>query len=171
VTEIKYWAKKQETSTLRELFLRHWHDDYVIGHGRIYHPEDLEAFVAIDETKDIKGLLTFVVEENALEVVTIDSFAEGQGIGSRLLKSAEQEAIKRQCERLWLITTNDNLHALGFYQRRSFQIVSVSPNAVDKSRKIKPSIPLKAENGIPIRDELTLEKCLNLPQSQGGDSA
>jgi GNAT superfamily N-acetyltransferase len=102
--------------------------------------------------------LTFVVEGNELEIVTIDSFMKGQGIGRKLLESAEQEAVRRNCKRLWLVTTNDNLNALGFYQRCGFQIVSVSPNAVDKSRKIKPSIPLFAENGTPIRDELTLEK-------------
>lgn len=169
--QVYHWARDQHTSTLRELFLRHWHDDYVIGHGRVYRPEDLEAFVAANETNNIKGLLTFLVEENALEIFTLDSFLEGQGIGTRLLESAEQEAIKRQCKRLWLITTNDNLHALGFYQRRGFQIISVSPNAVDKSRKIKPSIPLIADNRIPIRDELTLEKRLNSPQSPGDGSA
>jgi ribosomal protein S18 acetylase RimI-like enzyme len=43
-----------------------------------------------------------------------------------------------------LITTNDNLRAIGFYQRLGYQLVNVYPNAVEKSRKIKSEIPLIA---------------------------
>lgn len=60
--------------------------------------------------------------------------------------------------RIWLITTNDNLNALGFYQKRGFRIKAVYPGAVDEARRIKPEIPLAASNGIPIRDEIELEK-------------
>ncbi len=167
---IHYWTRGQEVQALRQLFIQHWHDDYVVAHEHTYHPEDLEAFVAVEEN-NLKGLLAFIVEGNELEIVTLDSFVERQGIGSRLLECVEQKALERGCKRLWLVTTNDNLHALGFYQRRGFQIVNVIPNAVDRARKLKPSIPLKAENGIPIRDELTLEKRLNFQQSQGDGSA
>ena len=62
---------------------------------------------------------------------------------------------------MWLITTNDNLNALRFYQKRGFELVAVHRHAVDESRKIKPEIPLVGENGIPIRDELGLELALN----------
>ena len=69
-------------------------------------------------------------------------------------------AKKAGCSRIWLITTNDNLHALGFYQRRGFVIKAVHPNALDRSRELKPSIPLISENGIPLRDEIELEMSL-----------
>ena len=36
-------------------------------------------------------------------------------------------------------------------------MVWVEPDAVTRSREIKPSIPLIAENGLPIRDEITFE--------------
>ncbi|WP_215909533.1 hypothetical protein [Streptacidiphilus fuscans] len=57
----------------------------------------------------------------------------------------------------WLVTTNDNLDALRFYQRRGLRIVGVAPGAVDAARRFKPSIPVTGEYGIPLRDELTLE--------------
>jgi ribosomal protein S18 acetylase RimI-like enzyme len=159
---IIHWTQGQKTHTLRELFIEYWHDERIIVHENVYHPQHLESLVALDETKTIQGLLTFVVANSELEIITLDSFIKGQGIGSQLLKSAEQEATKRHCKRLWLVTTNDNLHALGFYQRRGFQIMKVTPNAVEKARVLKPSIPLIAENGIPIRDELMLEKSVVL---------
>jgi RimJ/RimL family protein N-acetyltransferase len=67
------------------------------------------------------------------------------------------EALKMNCKRLWLITTNDNLNALGFYQQLGFKLVKINRGAVNESRKIKPSIPLIGMNNIPLRDEIELE--------------
>ena len=68
-----------------------------------------------------------------------------------------EEAAKENCRRLFLITTNDNLNALGFYQKRGFEMVSINRGAVNESRKIKPGIPLIGMNNIPLRDEIELE--------------
>jgi hypothetical protein len=61
-------------------------------------------------------------------------------------------------EILPVTTTNDNLNALRFYQRRGFRITEVRPRAVDDARRLKPSIPIVGEYGIPIRDEIELER-------------
>ena len=60
-----------------------------------------------------------------------------------------------------LITTNDNLSALRFYQKRSFDMVRLYLNAVEEARKIKPEIPLTGNDGIPIRHEIELEMKLD----------
>jgi hypothetical protein len=49
------------------------------------------------------------------------------------------------------------LNALGFYQRRGFEIVTVYRGAINESRKRKPSISLIGMNNIPLRDEIELE--------------
>ena len=65
----------------------------------------------------------------------------------------------RGSTRLWLITTNDNVDALRFYQRRGFRLVAIDRDAVERSRAtLKPGIPRTGLHGIPIRDELTLER-------------
>jgi hypothetical protein len=74
-----------------------------------------------------------------------------------LIDAVKDRAKAEGCRRLWLITTNDNLNALGFYQRRGFRLIGLYPNALEASRKLKPQISMKAANGIPIRDELELE--------------
>jgi hypothetical protein len=61
---------------------------------------------------------------------------------------------------LWLITNNDNLPALGFFQKRGLSLVAVYRNAVDVARRLKPEIPLVGKNGIPLRDEIELEMVL-----------
>ena len=77
------------------------------------------------------------------------------------LDKALDEARTRNCRRLFLITTNDNLNALGFYQRRGFEIFTVYRGAIHESRKIKPGIPFIGMNNIPLRDEIELEIKLN----------
>jgi ribosomal protein S18 acetylase RimI-like enzyme len=59
---------------------------------------------------------------------------------------------------LKLITTNDNLQALKFYQKRGFRLMEICQNAVEEARKIKPEIPKVGYYGIPIVDEILLEK-------------
>ncbi|WP_157452884.1 hypothetical protein [Brevibacillus sp. SKDU10] len=55
-----------------------------------------------------------------------------------------------------MMTTNDNLEALRFYQRRGFVITGIRINAVEIARQMKPTIPV-GDFGIPIRDEIDLE--------------
>ena len=57
-----------------------------------------------------------------------------------------------------LITTNDNLRALQFYQKRGYSLTKIYKDAMDEVRKVKPNVPIIGENGIPLRDELELEK-------------
>ena len=128
----------------------------MVAHGNIYRPEQLEGFV-VEDHGDWIGLLTFFIKDGECEVTSLDSLREGQGIGSILIDKALEEARARACKRLFLITTNDNLHALGFYQKRGFEIVAIYRGAVNESRKIKPAIPLVGMNGIPLRDEIELE--------------
>jgi ribosomal protein S18 acetylase RimI-like enzyme len=90
-------------------------------------------------------------------VVSIDSVVRHTGVGAALLDAAVRVAATAGAERLWLVTTNDNLDALRFYQRRGMRIVAVSPGAVDEARRLKPSIPRVGRYGIAMHDELTLE--------------
>jgi ribosomal protein S18 acetylase RimI-like enzyme len=60
--------------------------------------------------------------------------------------------------RIWLVTTNDNVDALRFYQRRGFRLRALRPGAVDEARRLlKPRIPATGIYGIELRDELELE--------------
>jgi ribosomal protein S18 acetylase RimI-like enzyme len=144
---------------LRQFLIEHWGGEEIIARGNIYRPEQLDGFVAEDENEWV-GLVTFFIKDDECEVTSLDSLREGKGIGTQLIDKAVEEARAGNCKRLFLITTNDNLHALGFYQRRGFEIVTVYRGAVNKSRKIKPSIPLVGMDGIPLRDEIELEMML-----------
>jgi ribosomal protein S18 acetylase RimI-like enzyme len=154
---------------LRQFWIEHWGGEEMITRGNVYRPQQLDGFVVEDENEWI-GLLTFFIKDGECEVASLDSLREGQGIGSMLIDKALEEARARGCQRLFLITTNDNMHALGFYQKLGFEIVTVYRGAVNESRKRKSGIPLVGMDGIPLRDEIELEIKLNARAAvPGGD--
>jgi GNAT superfamily N-acetyltransferase len=138
------------------LMRREWAAETMVVHGAVYSPAELPGFVAEVAGKAV-GLLTYVIDVESCEVVTLNSLAPGLGIGGRLIEAVRRKAVKTGCQRLWLVTTNDNLQALAFYQKRGFRLADLRPGAVDEARKIKPEIPLTGESGISIHDEIELE--------------
>lgn len=144
---------------LIDLFIDNWGDDEMVISTGTYQLSDLPGFVAYDEA-EIIGVITYIIRNDQIEIISLDSFREKVGIGSQLLKKLEEISDEMDITNISVITTNDNLNALKFYQKRGYNITKVIPNAVEKARKQKPSIPLFAENGIPIRDEIVLEKYL-----------
>jgi GNAT superfamily N-acetyltransferase len=141
---------------VESFFRSRWGSEIVVAKGRVIRPAELDGFAAF-KGRDPAGLLTYRIEGLDCEIVTIDGIPEGAGIGSALIDAVKDKARAKGCQRLWLITTNDNLNALGFYQKRGFRLIALYPDALEASRKLKPQISMKAANGIPIRDELELE--------------
>jgi len=144
---------------LRQFWIEHWGGEEMIARGNVYRVEQLDGFVAENGSEWV-GLLTFFVKNGECEVTSFDSLREGQGVGTKLMDAVVEEARKQNCKRVFLITTNDNMHALRFYQRRGFELVALYRDAVKESRRLKPSIPLTGFDDIPIRDEIELEKNL-----------
>ncbi|MBI9050662.1 MAG: GNAT family N-acetyltransferase [Anaerolineaceae bacterium] len=133
-----------------------WGDNLIIVHNTTYHLDQLPGYKAM-HGKTWLGLLTYDISDQICEIVSLDSFIPWMGVGSKLVDTVIEKAKQSNCKKVVLITTNDNLNAMGFYQKIGFQMVWVEPDAVTRSREIKPSIPLTAENGLPIRDEITFE--------------
>lgn len=140
--------------------VRAWGADFIVSRGRKIYPTEIEGFYAVNKLGKKVGLVTFEIIGDQCEMVTLDAFEKFRGVGTALTKKVRQVATVRGCKRLWLITTNDNLDAIRFYQRRGFTIAAVHINALAESRKIKPSIPEVSQHGIPLRDEIEFEMML-----------
>lgn len=147
----------EDRAELARWVMDNWGADIVVSRGTVHRPHELDGFVAIDSSGEMIGMVVMRIENKSCEIVIIESKREGCGIGSALLEAAHGYARGHGCDRVWLITTNDNVNALAFYQKRGYAFKAVHCNAIENSRKLKSSIPLIAENGIPIRDELELE--------------
>ena len=129
--------------------------------GELVHPLDHPAFVAEAAEGQLLGMLTYVPGQDwqQCEILTLHADDQWRGTGTALIEAAGQLARQRECSRLWVITTNDNVDALHFYQRRGFCLVRVHRGAVDRSRaSLKPEIPAVGAYGIPPRDEIELER-------------
>jgi ribosomal protein S18 acetylase RimI-like enzyme len=152
-------TNEDDRSFIRQLITRRWKAEAVVVHGEIFYPAELPGIVA-DHDHENLGLITYQIKNNQCEIITLDSLKEVQGIGTQLIQAVITKAVQAGCSRIWVVTTNDNLPALGFYQKRGFKIKAIAINAVEKSRILKPSIPLTGYKGIPIRDEIKLEMSL-----------
>jgi GNAT superfamily N-acetyltransferase len=103
------------------------------------------------------GLAAYRLEPAAAELSVLVAEPRRQGIGAALLSAASAAVRAAGLSRIWVVTTNDNLDALRFYQRRGFRLLALRPAAVDAARRsLKPSIGTVGSYGIPLRDELEL---------------
>jgi GNAT superfamily N-acetyltransferase len=134
----------------------HWGSEMIVTRGRCHHTRSLPGLVAVSGGRPA-GLITYRIDGDQCEVVSLDSLEDGAGIGTALLGAVASRARKQGCRRLWLITTNDNLKAVRFYQKRGFHLVAVHRDALDETRRLKPSLPDTGIDGIPLRDEIELE--------------
>ena len=131
-----------------------WGGEVVVSRGKAHRVMELPGFIAQIGGRRV-GVATYRLEDDQCELVMIDALRRRSGVGSALLSAVEAVAGNR---RLWLVTTNDNLDAIRFYQRRGYVLVAAHISAIEASRKIKPQIPRVGEYGIPIRDELEFER-------------
>jgi ribosomal protein S18 acetylase RimI-like enzyme len=148
--------REDERAWLAEHLELSWGGTTIVSRGRVHDAAQLPALVA-QAGEELLGLATFEMRHGACELVAIEAFRRRRGVGSALLAAVIAHARAGGCERLWLVTTNDNLEALRFYQRRDMRLVAVHPGAVEQARALKPAIPRIGEHGIPLRDELELE--------------
>ena len=150
-----------------------WGTTQIVSRGKAVYGHLLPGFMAerggVEVIEDVSeegtnaeniGLITVHIGEKECEITTLDSLDESMGVGSALVEAVENWAREAGIKRLWLVTTNDNLEALKFWQKRGYELVSVHRNAIADARRIKPQIPITGLNGITIRDEIELEKMM-----------
>jgi ribosomal protein S18 acetylase RimI-like enzyme len=139
---------------------RAWRADFVVVHGERIRPIDLPGFVAL-KGDQIVGHAAYRVAGERCELVALVVEPRRQGIGSLLLERVVQAARLEGAASLWLTTTNDNLDALRFYQRRGFRLVALRPGVVIEARgTLKPDLPSTGSYWIEMCDELDLELAL-----------
>jgi ribosomal protein S18 acetylase RimI-like enzyme len=139
-------------------FLEAHHSAQVARRGVLERPLDHPALLAADGER-LLGVLTYVIDGASCEILTLHAAERRMGVGTALIGAVCERAAAAGCTRLWLITTNDNVDALRFYQRRGFRLAALHAGAVDEARaRLKPEIPEIGDHGIPIRDELELER-------------
>jgi ribosomal protein S18 acetylase RimI-like enzyme len=143
----------------REMLLVAWGSTSVVLRDRLIDASTLPGFVAQEGDRRL-GFVTYQIEGHSCEVVTINSLVSGRGIGRALMDAVREVAAKAGCRCLRLITTNDNTVAMRFYQRYGFELVALHRNAIEEYRRLKPEIPQRRIDGIPLLHALDFELTL-----------
>ncbi|HET9374932.1 MAG TPA: GNAT family N-acetyltransferase [Chthoniobacterales bacterium] len=150
----------QDQPWIEQILNERWGGGRVVVHGETFDACLLPALVAGERG----GLATYQLRQTGerivAELITLDAVIVKRGVGTALIEGLISKLRAEGVSLVRVTTTNDNLDALRFYQRRGFRIIAVCPGAVDESRRVKPSIPAIGEYGIPIRDEIELERAL-----------
>jgi GNAT superfamily N-acetyltransferase len=129
---------------------KHWLSTIMIIRGKEIDMTAVDGILVLDNT-DVIGLITYILHNSNCEITSLDSLIENHGIATALINRVTETTKRHSCKKLLVLTTNDNTHALRFYQKRGFDIVRFHRNALARSRELKPEIPLRGVDNIPLR--------------------
>jgi ribosomal protein S18 acetylase RimI-like enzyme len=130
----------------------------VVGLLRNYEPRDVEGIVWRAAESGRRGLVSWWIDGERAEVVSVHAEPPGSGTGTRVMDAAEEALRRRGVKRVVLATTNDNVRALNFYQKRGYRLVRVHLDAMERVRVAKPGVPAVGRDGVPLRDMWELAK-------------
>jgi len=137
-----------------------WGGSYIAINGKLWDSRTMPGYVAICDD-EILGYLLYdfhdATHQQILEIMVLESIVQNIGVASALVEQVKQTAKSSGVSKIIVMTSNDNAVAYRFYQRRGFTIRAIRLGAMDAARKLKPSIPLIGEGGIPLRDEIEFE--------------
>jgi len=157
--DITYRTKEtSDDAWITEVATTLWGSVDIISKEHVYTLTQIPTIVALTHGAPV-GWISYVKHHDAVEIVALYTSIHNQGIGTALITQVCEEAQKQGCHTIWVLTTNDNTHALRFYQKRGFVLSAIRFNKLAKQRKKKP-IPLLGNDNIPIRDEIELQKTL-----------
>lgn len=141
---------------LESQWVENWGSKELVSKGKKIHLTEQRGYIATEISVPV-GFITYFVDGKEMEITSLLAKKEQSGIGRELIEKVKETARFEKADRIWLVTTNDNTHALEFYQKNGFSICGIRENIMDEYRELKPEIPETGLNGIPIRDEIELE--------------
>lgn len=146
-------------ASVRAFLTERWAGPEIMLDGEMVDASRLPGYIALSQG-DIAGLVTVIKRDAEWEILTLDSLSRWAGTGTKLLEAVVDEARKAGIGRLTVRTSNDNLDAFRFYQRRGFRFERIVQGVIDEEREIKPEIPLRGEYGIELHDEILFARQL-----------
>ncbi len=149
----------EEYQHVRELWEKEWGGSQMIVRNQSYDLMAHQTLIATMGTTFV-GACNIAITGVYLEILALQACHKYAGIGTALLKEVETIGRTQGIREIHLITSNDNLNAIRFYQRRGFRFLTLYPNAIDEARKKKPTIPRIGNYQIPIHDEIEFYKIL-----------
>jgi len=133
-----------------------WSGPFLVSKGVLHDSRTQPGFAAFADG-ELAGYALYNIANGECEMTVLESLRQKRGVGGALINAVIEAAKESNCRRVWLITSNDNTHAIRFYQRFGFSLKAVYIDAMDVARQLKPQIPLLGEEGIPLQHEFEFE--------------
>lgn len=157
---LRYTIRKTapcDTEDIRKIVEKFFGEDEQMTHDQTFEVSTLSGYVAKSSGR-VVGFVSTAEKDYDVLIVALGILPEYQslGIGKALVKKVEDVAFRRKKKRLFVSTSNDDLPALAFYQAIGFQIYEVKPNVI----AMKHGKVISGIAGLPVRDELRLQKTL-----------
>lgn len=152
-------TEEKDHADVHQLLTERWTAPEIMLDDDMVDASRLPGFVAYDGD-ELVGLVTLIKRDGEWEILTLDSINRWGGVGSQLLDAVSTEARQLNVPRLTVRTSNDNLDAFRFYQRRGFRLEKIGQGVIDRERELKPGIPLRGDYGIEIHDEVLFARTL-----------
>src|SRR5438128_1817137 len=116
-------ATEADRVVARVLFEHDFGRTKIVAFGEVMDIEQMPALVAV-MSREPSGALAYRLLGDALHIVALatDPMWQRSGVGGHLVAEAELLARRLGLKRLIVSTTNDNLPALYFYQRRGYRL-------------------------------------------------
>ena len=133
-----------------------WGAPHMVVNGKLWDTRTMPGYAAVGGG-EVLGYALYEFHDGFCEIMALESVAQNIGVSTALIERVKQTAKSNHVSKIILATTNDNTHAIRFYQRRGFTVREVRLGVMEAARQLKPSIPLIGEDGIPLRDEIEFE--------------
>lgn len=147
---------ENDRSIINEYITHHFSSQRLVSRGVVHDSNILPGIIACSED-DPLGFILYHVDGEECQIIAAVSIVQEEGFGRTLMREMQGITRSAGCKRLWLITTNNNIAAQKFYQSLGFKLVKTHVDAITNSRFLKPEIPEKDSEGVPIKDELEYE--------------
>jgi GNAT superfamily N-acetyltransferase len=150
-------ATENDRAAVQALIERDFGRTRIVAFDEVIDVAGLPALVSVMHG-ELSGALVYRLLNDALHVVALatDPGWQRSGVGGHLIAEAELLARRLNLPRVVVATTNDNLPALYFYQRRGYRLTALVPNSV----LAHTGQVCAGFAGIPVQDEVRLEKTL-----------
>ena len=146
----------QDTPLIESLIISDWGGEPFFIRGTYFYPSRLPGIIAFSGDT-VEGYLFYEIQGNECEIIVLKAYKQFQGLGTTLIEQVTQIAKEQGCQRIFLMTTNDNIDALRFYQKRGFHIFKILADTFTETRKAMPHLSYYGRYGIARRDEIYLE--------------
>lgn len=150
---------ERDRPQVNAFLIRHWFSTDMIVRGERIDMTAADGIGAFDGA-ELAGLIMYRFRGPVCDLLSLNSLTERRGVGTELIRRAAETSRENGCTKLIVVTTNDNIGAIRFYQKRGFDLVRLHSDSLAAARRVKPEIPLVGEHGILLRHELEFE--LNL---------